>query len=145
MGTSKEEKHITKAYLLELITQYKLVSAELKEAEENLALWEQRMELAKTRAREDLAAGARLKIEEYTGAMESIRTHHDEISREIRRARSDLKILSSEPELSIDPDALYQSLEAMGGKSDPLLNELEQTQADEALKQLKQEMGETQE
>lgn len=141
MGSSNEEKRITKQYLFDLITQYKLTKKEFENAREEKALWEKRIILAENSVKPDLAAAAQTKLQDCEASLLSLESHLGEISSEIRRARSDLKILDADPDLSIDPDSLLESLESMGGTVDPVKVELEETETDAALDQLKKEMG----
>ena len=141
MGNSMDEKRITKEFLLDLITQYKVAAGKLKEAEKEMSIWEKRIELARSQNRTDLADAAKGKRESCADGISSLKSHLQVLGAEIRRARSDLKVLESEPELSIDPEALLAGLESMGGETDPLSEQFMEEESNEALNALKEEMG----
>ena len=137
----REESRITKTYLLELITNLKSGEKELEQLSSEKKLWEERRDLATTKGRSDLAEGAGKRLAELDSKIQVLANHLRELGMEIRKARAELKDIEGNPELSLDPTNLLERLEAMGGKVDPLADEIQSTEADSALDELKKEMG----
>ena len=137
----REESRITKTYLLELITNLKSGEKELEQLSSEKKLWEERRDLATTKGRSDLAEGAGKRLTELDSKIQVLANHLRELGMEIRKARGELKDIESSPELSLDPTDLLERLETMGGKVDPMADEMKSTEADSALDALKKEMG----
>ena len=130
----------TREYLISLITTLKKTRAALAEQRREVEKWQQRVELAQSKGRADLAAQAQQRAQEAEQALDKLRSEEQEVMREFREVRSKYQIESMIPEKSVDPDRLLAALESVAGKPDNLQEELNRTAVDEQLEALKREL-----
>ncbi|MEO1271137.1 MAG: hypothetical protein AAFX99_23850 [Myxococcota bacterium] len=132
-----------RAYMTEILTQLKLARDQKAEAERGLALWTDRMELAKSKGAEDLYQAARERALRARDALTQAETtlmelevERDSFKQESRggvgqpeRVRAAQKAVESLKGTDLDPD--HARLARMARESD----------ADDALAALKKQMG----
>ncbi len=126
--------------MISLITTLKKTRGALAEQRREVEKWQQRMELAQSKGRADLAAQARQRTQAAEQALDRLRSEEQEVMREFREVRSKYQIESMIPEKSVDPDRLLAALESVAGKPDNLQEELNRTAVDEQLEALKREL-----
>jgi hypothetical protein len=140
-----------RAYILDFISTLKLTEKKREELAEDLAKWNARLTLARSREKTDLAAEAERELERIRVRDETLAGEIKELQRQIETMRLQLPGLAAR-ERSIDPDLLEQELlmaaGRMPGETDQLrvetqMRDLEKENAAEAaLKVLKEKIGE---
>jgi phage shock protein A len=89
-----------KEYLLSLLTQFKLNGKELEKLEEEIRIWEGRIELAGKAGKEDLVQEAETEAGKLKAKMEELKTETANLKDEIERLRGNRE-LSAEIELAV--------------------------------------------
>jgi hypothetical protein len=117
-----------RAYVLEFITAMKTTERAIATVEQDLALWNKRVELAAVKLATDLEAAARAKVDELTAKRLTLESEHAELSAKVARLKEKLPIAMAS-ERSVDADLLLAQLqmatgEALGGPSPTLEREL---------------------
>ena len=139
-----------KAYVLDFMTAMKSTERALSSVEQELALWNKRVELAAAKAAADLEAAARAKVEELSAKRSGLAAEQAGLAAKVARLKEQLP-LAMASERSVDTDLLLAQLqmatgEALGGPSPALERELSSlgTAAfgtDEALAALKRSLS----
>jgi phage shock protein A len=89
-----------KEYLLSLLTQFKLNEKELEKLEEEIRVWEGRIELAGKAGKEDLVLEAETEAGRLKTKTEELKTETAQLNAEIEKLRGDRE-LSAEIELAV--------------------------------------------
>jgi len=144
------DEQSAKQYLLGFITTYKLTIKKIDEIDAEIAKWNSRAELARSKGAEDLAAEAEKEVERLNVTKQNLLTEADEYKTQIAEIQSQFKTLGAYVR-SVDPDLLNQELLMSAGynpgeedklRTEAKLRELEkETQAQSALDELKAKMG----
>jgi len=127
-------------YLISLISTLKKTRAARTKQEHEVRRWEQRVELAREKGREDLAAQAEQRAGEAKQALAKLQSEEQEVLGEFREAQTRYKIESMIPQKRINPEQLLAALEMVAGPPDTLQDELDRTAVDEQLTALKGEL-----
>lgn len=127
-------------YLISLISTLKKTRAVRAKQEQEVQRWEQRVELAREKGREDLAAQAEQRAGEAKQALGKLQGEEQEVLGEFREAQARYKIESMIPQKRINPEQLLAALETVAGPPDTLQDELDRTAVDEQLTALKGEL-----
>ena len=135
-----EVEKAARNYLISLISTLKKTRAARAKQEHEVRRWEQRVELAREKGREDLAAQAEQRAGEAQQALEKLKTEEQEVLGEFREAQTRYKIESMIPQKRINPEQLLAALEMVAGPPDTLQDELDRTAVDEQLTALKGEL-----
>ncbi|MDR2053769.1 MAG: chromosome partitioning protein [Treponema sp.] len=137
-----------KEYIFHFIATLKLTEKNRAGLEAELEKWRGRVDLARGKGAEDLAAEARRETERIQGKLDSLAAEEAALKTQIETMRRQLPALAAR-ERSIDPDLLEQELNiALGkdladsGPAGPALErQFESMNADAALEALKAKMG----
>ncbi|GHU93441.1 hypothetical protein FACS189479_04820 [Spirochaetia bacterium] len=139
-----------KEYILQFISTLKLTEKKIHDLEGELARWNSRIELAKSRGAADLALEAENQAEKIRTQQAALTGEAAELKIQIEKMRKQLPGLAAR-ERSIDPDLLEQELLIAAGRmpgeekqaeTDRLFSKLEKDQAAEAaLEALKAKIG----
>ncbi|GHV43801.1 hypothetical protein AGMMS49546_26460 [Spirochaetia bacterium] len=139
-----------KEYIFHHISTLKLTEKKIQDLEGELARWNSRIELAKSRGAGDLAQEAADEAEKIRARRTALADEAAELKAQIEEMRKQLPSLAAR-ERSIDPDMLEQALLIAAGlmpgeekqaETDRLFNQLEKDSSTEAaLDALKTKMG----
>jgi phage shock protein A len=139
-----------KEYIFNFITTLKLTEKQIADLDEDLAGWQSRIELAKSKARPELAAEAEKELERLTVKRRQLICEAGSLKTQIEEMRRQLPLLAAR-ERSVDPDLLEQELLIAAGRmpgdeekarNERQLKDLEKdAAADAALSELKAKMG----
>ena len=135
-----EVEKAARNYLISLISTLKKTRAARAKQEHEIGRWEQRVELAREKGREDLAAQAEQRAGEAKQALGKLQSEEQEVLGEFREAQTRYKIESMIPQKRINPEQLLAALEMVAGPPDTLQDELDRTAVDEQLTALKAEL-----
>jgi len=135
-----EVEKAARNYLISLISTLKKTRAARAKQEHEIGRWEQRVELAREKGREDLAAQAEQRAGEAKQALAKLQSEEQEVLGEFREAQTRYKIESMIPQKRINPEQLLTALETVAGPPDTLQDELDRTAVDEQLTALKGEL-----
>ncbi|MDR2747288.1 MAG: chromosome partitioning protein [Treponema sp.] len=137
-------------YILGFITTLKLTEQKIRELDEDLAKWKTRIDLARSRGKEDLAAEAEQAAEQIKGQQAQLTGEAAELKGQIEEMRKQIPLLAAR-ERSVDPDLLEQELLMAAGylpgdekkaETERLFRDIEKNSAaGSALEELKKKMG----
>ncbi|MDR1446664.1 MAG: hypothetical protein LBI90_07215 [Treponema sp.] len=109
------ENENEKEYLLSLLTQFRLNGKELEKLEEEIRIWEGRIELARKAGKEDLVPEAETEAGKLKAKTEELKMETANLKDEIEKLRGNRE-LSAEIELAV----LKSKLEVKaGGRASP--------------------------
>ena len=134
------DKAAASEYVLAFITTLKETERARLAAEQEKALWEGRVGLARARNEELLATQAEMKVNEIDSRLATLRAEEAELRRKVDFMKDELQRLKSKPELSLDPEALLAELEMVTGQPDTTAQKIKDTEADLELEKLKKKM-----
>jgi len=103
-----------RAYLVDYSTAAKMLRKDLEALDGELATWTKRIALAEAKGIADLAAAARVKVEELGARRGGLAGELAEVEAKVGRIRSQLPGIAAR-ERSIDPDRLLAELQMMAG------------------------------
>lgn len=139
-GLSREE---LRAQLASYLLSEKQLKGSIQTSIEEYELWKSRLAMAKEQGREELAEGARSRMEEISRKLADLNLEFDALAAELQQVKAEIK----EAELSqkgrasgVDPEALLANIENLAGKSaeaSRLERDLRDSEADELLADLK--------
>jgi phage shock protein A len=127
-------------YVLAFITTLKETEHARRNAEQEKAVWESRVKLARNRNEELLATQAEMKVNEIDSKLVTLTAEEKELRRKVDFMKDELQRLKSKPELSLDPEALLAQLEMVAGQPDTTAKKMKDTEADVELERLKKKM-----
>jgi hypothetical protein len=127
-------------YVLGFASTLKETQRARETAEQEKALWEGRVKLARSRNEELLATQAQMKVNEIEGKLATLKVEETELRRKVAFMKDELQRLKTKPELSLDPEALLAALEAVTGKPDTTSRRIKETEADIELEKLKKKL-----
>jgi len=135
-----------KDYILSLITTVKLTEKEIHSLDEDAAKWKNRVELARSNGKNDLALEAENEVGRIEEKIANLRDEEESLKNQIEEARLQLPGLAAR-ERSIDADLLEQELLIALGQTEEeaeterAFKKLEKdSDADSALQALKEKM-----
>lgn len=141
-GMSLEE---AKEYILAFLTTLKTGEKELAVLNEDIALWESRVQLARDNSEAGLEEAARSRLTGLQNRKELLEAERTELGAKIARMREQLPIIKAS-ERTVDADLLLAQLqmmtgEALEGASPPIEEGFANMNADAELDALKQKLS----
>lgn len=127
-------------YVLAFATTWKETQQARELCEKDVALWRERVRLAKAKNEEALALQAQSKVDELVAKLSSLQQEEKELGRKVAFMKDELARIKAKPELSLDPEALLAQLESVAGKPDTTLKDIKKEEAAMELERLKQKM-----
>lgn len=138
------EPEDAKQYIVAVMSTLKQTTAKRIQLERDLEMWEKRVELAVSNGRQDLVDGAQRKVEQIKEDIEQLRGEEHEYTEGLERMRTQLRMIQTQPQMSVDVDLLTAQLDMMIGereKEDAKADEeFRSAQVDWALEELKRKM-----
>jgi phage shock protein A len=134
------DKQSAKEYVVAVIADLKQLKAKRIEAEGRLKLWQGRVRLADGEGRSDLADKARAQVDLVSGELSDIKRQELEYSRGVDRMKTQLKMIESQSDMSINADLLLAQLEMVVGERDELSEAFKDQEVSDELERLKREM-----
>jgi len=129
-------------YVLAFFAALKRTQKERAIAEEELAQWERRVRLAENRSEPILKKGAEQRVQELRGRTARLLEEEAAMRRKTDVLKEKLKRLQVRSSLSVDADALLAQLKMVTGEPDALAEALRDTEASQALEELKRRLTE---
>jgi len=127
-------------YVLAFATTLKETEKACATCEQELALWQQRLELAKSKNEEALALQAQAKVAELAAKRDSLLAEKGELRRKVTFMKDELKRLKSQTELSLDAEALLEQLKMIAGEPDNTSQDIAKLKVEEELARLKEKL-----
>jgi hypothetical protein len=117
-----------RTYVLEFITAMKSTERAMAAVEQDLALWNKRVQLAAAKAATELESAARAKVDELAARYATLGAERAELATKVARLKEKLPLVAAS-ERSVDADLLLAELqvatgEALGGPSPALERDL---------------------
>lgn len=132
-------------YALDLVMEAKRIRKTVEEKRALRERWEKRLALAREAGRSDLEEAAGNEIAALDSEIQRLEVEEAMLAKEVEQAKAEYRTARIRGGLSVDAEALAESLEAEAGPADPAGRELDelgrQAEADAALEALKKEMG----
>ncbi len=139
-GMTKAQAH---EYVQNYVSSLKGLQRQLREAEENLQLWQKRARLAYEKQDRELARVALQKWEEAKSSVERLRDEEKGLARTVDLLKQNYQKLKRTPEMTVDAKALNEQLEQVVGSSESRRTEreLKNIDLDSELENLKRKMN----
>jgi hypothetical protein len=134
------DRETAREYVLAFITTLKETEHAREQAEQEKALWEGRIGLARSKNEELLATQAEMKVNEIDARLSQLKAEEAELRRKVNFMKDELQRLRATHELTLDPEALLAQLEMLTGKPDTTAKKLRETEAGMELEELKKRM-----
>jgi hypothetical protein len=131
-------------YVTALLATIKQTRTKRHELEKKVALWKKRVALAEEKNEPKLSADASVILDQKKHDLSHLIAEEKELVKELRSAKSQLVLLQSRPELSINPDQLLAELEMVADKEDETTSHFKDFEAEQALEALKKKIEENQ-
>jgi phage shock protein A len=128
-------------YVLAFITTLKKTEKQRAVTEEELEHWRGRVKLADSRGEPVLKRSAEQRVAELEARCQKLHQEEVELKRKVDVLKEKLRATKIRSSLRIDADALLAQMQMIVGEPDGLSEELRRTEADQALKDLKEKMG----
>ena len=128
-------------YVLAFITTLKKTQKQRAVAEEELEHWRGRVKLAEARGEPVLKRGAEQQVTELEARCRQLYHEELELKRKVDVLKEKLKATRIRSSLRVDADALLAQMQMLVGDPDELQEDLRNTEADQALQELKKKMG----
>ncbi|MFP4643307.1 MAG: PspA/IM30 family protein [Spirochaetales bacterium] len=130
-------------YVQSYVSSLKKLQKQLREAEEQLQLWQKRARLAYDRSDRELARVALEKWEAAKAEVQRLRNEEQGLARTVDLLKQNYQKLKRAPELSVDANALNEQLEQVVGSSESRRTEreLKNIDLDSELENLKRKMN----
>lgn len=131
----------------EYITQYIITlqktRADLTLLRKDLETWSRRASLAAEKGREDLKAEALKRCLELTEKEKALATEELSLTEDVETMQSQLDWLKRQPKMSVNAGLLLEQLQQVVGEEHLTSARFRETEADAALAELKQKLGES--
>ncbi len=139
-GMSKADAH---QYVQSYVSSLKTLQKQLREAEDDLQLWQKRARLAYDKSDRELARVALQKWEEAKSNVHRLREEEKELARTVDLLKQNYQKLKRTPEMTVDAKALNEQLEQVVGSSESRRTEreLKNIDLDSELEKLKRKMN----
>jgi phage shock protein A len=128
-------------YVLAFITTLKKTQKQRAVAEEELEHWRRRVKLAEARGEPVLKRGAEQRVTELEARCKQLYQEELDLKRKVDVLKEKLKATKIRSSLQVDADALLAQMQMLAGEPDRLQEDLRNTEADQALQELKKKMG----
>jgi hypothetical protein len=128
-------------YVLAFITTLKKTQKQRAVAEEQLEHWRGRVKLAEARGEPVLKRGAQQRVAELEANCQQLGQEELELKRKVDVLKEKLKATKIRSGLQVDADALLAQMQMLVGQPDELQEQLRNTEAEQALRALKNKMG----
>jgi phage shock protein A len=129
-------------YVVAFIAAFKRAQKERAIAQEELAQWERRVKLAESRGEPILRKGAEQRVQELRGRTARLLEEETSLRRKTDVLKEKLTRLQLRSSLSVDADALLAQLRMVAGEPDTIAEALRDTEASQALEELKRRLAE---
>ena len=129
-------------YVLAFITTLKKTQKQRAVAEEELEHWRGRIKLAESRGEPVLKRGAEQRVAEIEANRRKLYQEELELKRKVDVLKQKLKATKIRSSLQVDADALLAQMQMLVGEPDRLRESFKNTEAEQALRDLKKQMGE---
>jgi phage shock protein A len=134
-----------KEYIVAVMATLKQTVLKRKQLENDLELWERRVDLAVENGRSNLVEGAKQKVEQLKEDIGHLSKEETEYNEGLTRMKRQWKTIQSQPKLTVDVDLLTAQMDMLLGeqtKAEAETNEkLRKAEADQALEELRQRMN----
>jgi phage shock protein A len=127
-------------YVLAFITTLKKTQKQRAVAEEELEHWRGRVKLADSRGEPVLKRGAVQRVAELEAQTQRLHQEELELRRKVDVLKEKLKTTKIRSSLQVDADSLLAQMQMLVGEPDRLSEELQRTEANQALEALKKKM-----
>lgn len=128
-------------YVSQYIITLKRTHQDLQTTQNDLALWTNRASLAAEKGREDLKAEALKRCLELSEKEKRLEAEELALAEDVKRMRQQLVMLQRSPKMSVNADLLLAQLEQVVGEEKLTEGRFRETEADQALEELKRRMG----
>ncbi len=128
-------------YVLAFITTLKQTEKAAAAAQEDVSLWTRRVELARARGDEALAAQAQARLDEMIAKKAKLDAELSELKATVSVLKEKLTRVRMMGGRLVDTDLLLAQLEMVVGKKDELSETMKKEEASSALDELKKKMG----
>lgn len=129
-----------KEYVLSYITTLKQTQRELKVISEELALWQQRVEFAKERGREDLISAAGMKVREISEKYARLEMEEKDLAGKVQTLMANLKRLKTGFTPTVNAEQLAAELDMITGGPDKVAEKIKEEETIAELEKLKQKL-----
>lgn len=138
------EPEDAKRYIVAVMATLKQTTAKRIQLERELDMWQNRVTLAVENGRQDLIEGAERKVSQVQEEIAHLRGEEHEYSDGLNRMKSQLRMIQSQPTMSVDVDLLTAQMDLMIGESEKAESEARDkfrtAEAEWALEELKRKM-----
>ncbi len=138
------EPEDAKQYIVAVMATLKQTKSKRIQLERELEMWQNRVNLAVEKGRQDLIDGAERKVAQLREDIEHLISEEHSYSEGLDRMRRQLRVLQAQPEMSVDVDLLTAQMDMMLGESEKAEAETQENfrkaEADWALEELKRKM-----
>lgn len=134
-----------RAYVAQFISALKTTRSQLEEAEEELAAWKKRTDLAAGREEMELARAALARAEEAHSRVSGLKKEAHSLQFKVDELKKRLAKMADKPRLSTNADALLSQLESVVGTNYETDRSLAEAEAEVELEKLRKRMNEDQE
>ena len=128
-------------YVLAFITTLKQTEKAVAAARDEVTLWTRRVELARSKGDESLAAQAQGRLAEVSAKAAALETELADLKAKVAVLKEKLVRLRMTGGRSVDTDLLLAQLEMVVGKKDDLSRTMKEEETKAALDELKKKMG----
>lgn len=128
-------------YVLAFITSLKKTQKQRAVAEQELDHWRSRVALADSRGEPVLKRSAQQRVAELEAHRQKLLQEELDLGRKVDILKEKLKTAKIRSSLRVDAEALLAQMQMLVGETDSLSEKLRDTEAEQALKALKEKMG----
>ena len=128
-------------YVLAFITSLKKTQKQRAVAEQELDHWRSRVALADSRGEPVLKRSAQQRVAELEAHRQKLLQEELDLGRKVDILKEKLKTAKIRSSLRVDAEALLAQMQMLVGEPDSLSEKLRDTEAEQALKALKEKMG----
>lgn len=141
---STMEPQAAREYVLAFIKSLKETQSQKERLTADLYLWRNRVSLAESHNRAELAEEARRKVEELRDEVAKLDAEEESLREKVVVLKTNLKALEVQFSYSVDAEMLLAELDMITGKPDELAEEFEKMKAEAHLEALKKKLEEEQ-
>lgn len=140
------EPQDAKQYIVAVMSTLKQTTAKRIQLQRDLEMWQNRVKLAVENGRQDLIEGAERKVAQLQEDISRLQSEEHGYGEGLNRMKVQLRMIRSQPTMSVDVDLLTAQMDMMLGESEKAEAETQDkfrsTEADVALEELKRKMQE---
>ncbi len=130
-----------RTYVLRFVTALKQIEPQRATAQADVERWRNRVQLAEENGRPELAAQAKLRLEEAAEKLQKLTHEQHELGFKVTELKRRLANLAEQPKMSVDAQALAEQLESVVGTGHQTDAQTEDLEAQLALEELKRKMS----